>query len=784
MATRAERKKTFSPRNYPEMWDRYQQTSSQTVNRNSSKSKNSYSKGNLNNKKQNQAALDNPPVSTSSNANRVSTQITQPLPQTRARTGSEGVPFTRVTNGGSVSQPAPNPETRKFSIEKMKLNPASFFSKTYAWTRAHPLAVWALLLGLAFLGRFLLAGLQSAYMDESNFILAGRYLIEKHTVYAGILNWAYGSYLWAIVAGLFGMIGGLEAVRGFTAVCGILMTAATGLFAARILPRNGDGSRRWQAAFFAALLMAFMPTALALGRFGTYDSLAGTAFMGGFAFLIPANRQGLQGRNRRFELLAAAFLLFIAFLGKYLDAVYFPFISVALLWVGYKTRTLRENLAWFVAPLALSSLVYFLIFNHDLVNLLQFSTTYSDLASPQPWREYVGERLEIWLLGTLALTGWWISRRENRLAWVNLGGVLVLLAFQAVARPDFDFWKHSIYLIFFLAPLAGLAFQFAGERARWFFRGGRRHWKGINLQRVTVVGLVLGALALLVLSLNVSQRLVNFYPNLNPSLSAIRENTSNARTVLTNDGALRLYLYPRISTDHVTDPFFFQYRDQEGMAAYKAAVSDRYFDTVVMDDGSGPQGQQLREDLGSLLNTYYHEVYVNEAGNGSLLKIYAPRSGQITPPASATESKPGLKVYSFGNNIQGWGAMPENGDLQAGSHVQISKAQLYQGQPVLKFQSGGNYTFLGVKETLQVRQIKMWVYIEPDGTNQGAVPVGMAGFDQKWNWHDDGFKQTVTPGQWTELTWTLLQSSQFNEFGLKFAAQSLTAYLGRVEVTS
>ena len=42
---------------------------------------------------------------------------------------------------------------------------------------------------------------QSAYMDEGTNVLTGRMLIEQHAVYAEVLNWAYGSYLWPLVAG-------------------------------------------------------------------------------------------------------------------------------------------------------------------------------------------------------------------------------------------------------------------------------------------------------------------------------------------------------------------------------------------------------------------------------------------------------------------------------------------------------------------------------------------------------------------------------------------------------
>jgi hypothetical protein len=629
---------------------------------------------------------------------------------------------------------------------------------------------------VTFLLRLSLAGMQSAYMDESSFILTGRYLFEQQAIYAGALNWSYGSYLWPVIAGLSAMAGGLEMVRVFTALCGVLMVLATGLFTARLLPRRPGGERNWGAAFLASLVMALLPTAIGLGRFGTYDNLAGVAFMGGLALLIPASGSESNRRNRRFELLPAALLLFVAFLAKYLDAIYFPVICLALIGVGWKTRNLRSNLTWFVGPLSLACFLYFMLFSRELLNLLAFSTSYEDLASPQPWREYVAERLEIWALAIVAAFGLWQVRRNKLVAGVCVGGAFVMVAFQAVARPDFDYWKHSIYLIFFLAPLAGLALAPLVARLVNFYRTA---WPRPNRHQV-FVGLILAGISLgfLFMSVRESQKLVSFYPNLKPSLGAIQEHTAQAKKVLTNDGALRFYLYPRILTEFVTDPFFFQYQGKEGMTAYKAAVTDRYFDTVVLAEGSGPQGRQLREELTGLLSHYYRPVYASPAGNDSQVMIYRPVAGEVSAPAASLLAN--SKVYLFDAGHSGWGGQPENGELKPGGQVKVSRTRLYQDHATLEFQATADTSILGVKEKLEIRQVKFWVYIEPASQESGPVPVGIFGFDANWGWHDDGFKQTVTPGEWTELTWDLKAPGQYNEIGLKFAGKPLTAYLGKV----
>src|SRR3954467_8947588 len=79
-----------------------------------------------------------------------------------------------------------------------------------------------------FLLRALFTADHSAYLDEATFILTGRMLIEHHTEYAGAFGWTYGSYLWAVIAGLADMVGGLELIRLLTSALGAVAAVATG----------------------------------------------------------------------------------------------------------------------------------------------------------------------------------------------------------------------------------------------------------------------------------------------------------------------------------------------------------------------------------------------------------------------------------------------------------------------------------------------------------------------------------------------------------------------------
>ena len=397
------------------------------------------------------------------------------------------------------------------------------------------LAAFAMALRLA------AADQQSAYMDEGTNVLTGRILIEQHAIYAEILNWSYGSLLWPLLAGVADELGGLRIVRGLTAVCGVLMVLATAAVAAQLVPETATRARRRVVALVAGGIMAVAPTAIGVGRFGTYDALAGAAFMLGLTLLVPAQKPIAPLR-----LLLASALLFVAFLAKYLVAIYFPFICVYVVLAALVPRlpvaVALRNFMWFVVPLSAACAVYALVFLSPLLMLLGSSLHYGDLKSPDPLREYVWTRPELWLLAAAAAVGFRYTAGRGRL--VAVGGAAIIMAFQLAAHPDFDFWKHSIYVIYFLAPLAALTWLAVPQ----------------NTGTWRVLAVVAGGLAAVWAwspTIHEANRLIDFYPNLNPSIEAIDANIAGSALVLTDDTALRYYLYPQIPADHVVGPLPF-----------------------------------------------------------------------------------------------------------------------------------------------------------------------------------------------------------------------------------
>jgi hypothetical protein len=648
------------------------------------------------------------------------------------------------------------------------------------------------LAAFAFAIRLAEADQQSAYMDEGTNVITGRMLVEQHAIYAEVLNWAYGSYLWPLVAGLADEAGGLALVRGVTAVCGVIMVIATTVSAWRLAPAALNRDRRWGVALSAGFFMAIAPTAIAVARFGTYDALAGAGFMLGIALLLVDS-----GRGHALFLLSAALLLFVAFLAKYVVALYFPFICIFVVvapalsreakptptptisptsptdqhWFVGKlrlpgwTRRSAVNLLWFVVPLTALCVGYMLIFLAPLLALLTSSLHYADLKSPDALREYVWTRPELWLLVIAAGLGWRSASWRGRI--IAVGGTAVIAAFQYVARPDFDFWKHSIYVIYFVAPLAALCWLRIPQHTGT--------WKVVSLLTAGFIGLVAWSPAIAQ-----ADRLINFYPNLNPSLGAIQQDLNGSALVLTDDTALRYYLYPTMPTDRVIGPFFFTYQSQDGLEGYRRAIADRYFDTIVLDGGVTPQGNAIRDQLGQEIQDAYQQVYSGTTA-GFTVEVYKPdRPQNSAPPDGSDQTWP--EAYTFDAGTDGWGVHPDTTDWQPGQQIAMATTPAWNGHPSLEFAPTADGSTLSLRHSGPVAQMRARVYLVSSDGSTAPLRIGFMGFDSNWLWHDDGFRWVVTPGNWTTITWQLAAPGDYNEVGLKLPAGVSQVYVGSFEI--
>jgi hypothetical protein len=429
---------------------------------------------------------------------------------------------------------------------------------------------------------------------------------------------------------------------------------------------------------------------------------------------------------------------------------------------GKRVRLAAHNIAWFVAPLTALCAVYALVFLTPLLYLLSASLHYGDLKSPDPLREYLWTRPELWPLVLAAAYGWTRASWSTRV--VACGGTAIVMAFQLAARPDFDFWKHAIYVVYFLAPLAALTWLKVPQNTGT--------WR-------VLAGSVAGMAAVWAWSpaIREADSVINFYPNLTSSLDAIDDHVAGSALVLTDDTALRYYLYPRMAADHVVGPFFFGYRGQDGLEGYRRAIADRFFDAIVLDGGVTPQGSAIRQELAATIQSAYQRVYSNSDGAGFTIDVYKP----IRSTATDTADLRWPVTYLFDSGVGSWGAHPEIGDWQYGLQIVPSREQLWEDHRTLSFKPTPQASAATLRRSGHITRVRARVYLETDGT-PAPIRVGFIGFDDAWLWHDDGFRWVVPPGTWTTITWDLALAGDYEEVGLKFPPAVSQAYIGSFEI--
>jgi hypothetical protein len=567
---------------------------------------------------------------------------------------------------------------------------------------------------------------QSAYMDEASYIVTGRLLLEQGKVYANALQWTFGSFLYPVLAGWLDQQGGLILARSLSLVSNLVTVLAVifltlGLF--KNVPKSQPqaradfalGSKPVMAALIAGLLVAVLPTAIALSQFATYDALAAGLFACGGAAFVWGRRQielaEQTGTKRTVLVLSlfglAALCLFAAFLTKYVVAMYFPALCLLLLSVKQERR---YGLWSFIAPLSAACLAYYLLFSTDLSALLHFGGQYQTLRSNDWLHEYVLNRPELLVL---ALVGYWGLRqafRDGRISQALLlwGGVVLLVIFQLITRADYDYWKHSIYLIILLAPLAGWLWS---DWSWWDEPGAhapgrvRRWWESLKERHATDPRRLSGLLnferhvagdeaterpgsyslwftlatGLVLLGFLWSQSqalsLVKHWPSLTPALPQLEEASQNVNTILTDDSALIYYLYQRIPTDNITTPFFINYKGKSGVEAYLQAVRDQQYDLVVLDGGATQEGKNLWDKLHPALqassayeltfSTPLDSTNLSEKHSLEIYRLLTPEEQKDPnrakkPVVTTTTSPSNGEAKTAATPVGGAGTTPEN----------------------------------------------------------------------------------------------------------------------------
>lgn len=469
------------------------------------------------------------------------------------------------------------------------------------------LAMLALIFGI----RIVNLQYNTLFVDEAIYATVGRDVLAGQGT-QGALGWMYGSYLYPALAGMVNELGGEVGLRLMSALLSTLAAALIYLATTRLF--GGE------AAVWATLLFGFTAISIDTGQYAVYDAPVIPALAGALYLVVRAAEA--PPRLERLGLIGAGVCFVLAVLTKYFAALFLPALCCVGLACGlHQSRSLRPFLLAFLAPLTLIIGGYALITLPDLLNLLagDFAVRPGarSLIFAEIWAEIgVTTILAIAGLGLLAWRG--LPFAAEAPAWRRwLWAALVpALAITALAAPAYHLlsgntqsaWKHSVYSLIFLAPLAGYTCQ--------RIVGAARELTGTWAVLVRILGAA-ASVACVVWGLNYALDrnwgFQNSWPNVRGVVAHLREAGIQPGDRVLAEG-VQVYDYyldfGPAHSDMWSNTWYGAYAGLQGVEAMEAAIDDRHYRFVVLDGYHTPA---LRERLeGALAGAGYTRTYEEE----------------------------------------------------------------------------------------------------------------------------------------------------------------------------
>ncbi len=463
------------------------------------------------------------------------------------------------------------------------------------------------------------------FVDEAIYAIVGRDILAG-AADNSTLGWMYGSYLYPTLTALMNNLGGVVGMRVLSAVFSTIAAAFVYLATTRLF---GGESAVW-----ATMIFGLTAISIDTGQFAVYDAPVIPALAATFYLIVRAAEA--PPREERLLLLGAGLCLLLAILAKYFAAIFLPMLC----WIGlacalHQGRSLRPFLVWFLAPMSAIVGAYALIADDELRALLAGdfgvapatrSLIFSDI-----WAE-IGVTTLIALSG-LAILAWRglpataHAPRWRRWLW---GALIPALALAALAAPIYHLaagnsqsaWKHTIYSLVFLAPLAGYTCA--------MLVSSMRELSG----RYGMAARVIGALAsAAIIAWGVDYALDRNYgfqrswPNVAGVVDHLRDAGLTPDVPVLAEGAQIYDYYFAFGSQHTTmwsNTWYVRYNELEDAAAMEAAIADHVYRFVVLDGYYTPE---LRDRLEAALlsagyTLEYDEPQTLSTGMALRLQVY------------------------------------------------------------------------------------------------------------------------------------------------------------------
>jgi hypothetical protein len=459
-------------------------------------------------------------------------------------------------------------------------------------TGEHILAL--LLLGLTFFVRITNLSFNTLHLDEAIYTTVGEDVLAG-VFKQGAIQWIFGSYWYPIMASLADTVAGTAGLRILSAV---LMTVAA-FFVYLIGLRLFSG----QAGLWALFLFGLSGISLNLGQHAVYDAL-GVPLLAVTLYLLIRAVQ--QPDRQQIYLQWAGVIFSLCVLAKYIALLLLPALLMAVfmlhIYYGRGIWAFFRNLSWqsFIVPMLLILGIYAAIYRTELQIVLtgQFASQNEDrLVIFRDTIEQIGIPVLATGLGVIAV----IQKAVKRLSVKRPGLFLLfiltfpLLLLFTLAMPTYHLvtanvralWKHNVYTLVFLAPLAGYGVS--------QLISGLRTMTGGRLMLLRTVGALATAIGLFWFMMNAVRQNVAFHhswPNNEGVIEHLRAlNVTPETKVLSSSYAIYEYYFDFGVNDRQTwsNVWYTEYGDLRGTEAVQQAIQDCAFDLAILDNFYAPE---------------------------------------------------------------------------------------------------------------------------------------------------------------------------------------------------
>lgn len=484
--------------------------------------------------------------------------------------------------------------------------------------------LFLLLLFIIFAIRITNLNYNTLFVDEAIYATVGK------NVWSGVLSqnatsWMYGSYLYPFIAATVGYLTGeVSGLRGLSAILSTIAAVFVYLATVRLFDKP--------AALWAMLIFGLTAISIDLGQYAVYDVPAIPLLTIALYCLIGATTAAKVKESA--YLLTAALSFILATLSKYFAGLYLPtLVFIALACYLFQRRPSYPLFTKFIGPIVLSLGLYAYFYYHDL--LILFSGTFG-VQSGTPRLIFQDIWSELGVVSLLALAGAYFALSKlfsnsrpkwEMVLWALLIPCLALCLFAAplyhlVVGNLHSAWKHTIYSLIFLSPLAGHGCAAVITQTRLI----QGRW-AIPYRVVGTIVTALGLIWFVDYSLDRNWGFQNNWPNVSGVIEYLRSQELTKEDLVLAEGAHIYEYYFDFGPAHRAvwqDTWYMEYGGQQGSEAMASAILDRRFDFVVLDDYYTPgMRQKLEPALTKAGYTIgYEETQRLGTGSNILIQVY------------------------------------------------------------------------------------------------------------------------------------------------------------------